>query len=436
MKHTVLMMRYYVIVLVFWGVYSGCSSPNKPINDSGATVLQEIDLAKGINKETSSLLLSDAVSSIDIVKLELTDKSLIGNIRNLIVTENDIFICDYEYSALRFSRNGQFLNAISKIGQGPGEYLYLVDIKVDERDSSVYLHTTRDLMMFDYNGNYKKKYPNINYEDVFISPLGRILFTGNDFFLNNQLATVYPDKDLWTLALVDTSFNITNKFYNPAFFGREALIRERAASPSELNKDQLAEQTPTLVDFYNKEFKMIYYGGDTIYQYDKNQFVPCYSLNMGERPSFEMSHEWLKQGAFFACLWLYRFYETKDYIYFVLGKSEDLYTVRYNKENGEMISTKKKSTIIVSITPYFTHRRFKYEFKLENDLIGGEFKVDYQGNNYWCQVISPSELSEEINIDELEKQEVKDNSKRKAYLDILKQLKEEDNPVLVIATLK
>lgn len=45
-------------------------------------------------------------------------------------------------------------------------------------------------------------------------------------------------------------------------------------------------------------------------------------------------------------------------------------------------------------------------------------------------------LMRQYYIDELEKQEVKDNSKRKAYLDVLKQLKEEDNPVLVIATLK
>lgn len=434
MKHTVLIMRHYVFILVFLLVYSGCSSPNKQVTESDTTVLKDINLAEGINKETSSLLLSDAISNIDIVKLGLTDKSLVGDIQNLIVTDNSIFISDSKSGVLRFSRNGQFLNTIGKQGQGPGEYLYLSDIMVDERNSSVYLHTTKDLLVFDYNGNYKKTY-NINYEDIFISPKGRILFTGNNFFFNNQLPIVFPNKDLWTLASVDSSFNITDTFCNPAFLGRESLIREKAASSVEFNKDQYSE-SPTLVDFYNKEFEMIYYGGDTIYRYDKNQFVPCYSLNMGERPSFEMSHEWLKQEAFFAYLWLYEFYETKDYIYFVLGKSEDLFTVRYNKENGEMVSSKEKSSIKVRKTPYFTHRRFEYDFKLNNDLLGGQFKVDYQGNNYWCQVISPSELSEEINIDELEKQEVKDNSKRKAYLDVLKQLKEEDNPVLVIATLK
>ena len=427
-------MKYYMLFLSF---FVSCINLSKEKDiSSKELILKNIDLINGIKNSVSVLNLSDVSENIDIVKLELTEQSLLGDIENVFITNNDIFIVDYKNGILRFSKEGIFLNRIGRKGQGPSEYLSTPQMIVNEKLSLVYLLTTRGLKVFDYDGKYIKTIPNTLFEDLFFSPNGRILFTGEKFFLNNQLPILFPNKELWTLALVDTSLSVVKKFFNPSFRFYENEIRERAGSGNSLVRDQWTEQTKTHIDFYNDDFRMIYYGGDTIYQYIKNSFSPCYILDLGERPSFEMSHEWLKKAEFFSYLWLYDFYDTKDFFYFVLGKSKNLYTVKYGKKDGELQSLNSKSQIIEMKNPAFIHRRFKYMFELHNDLIGGEFEVDYKTNKYWCDIIYPSDLLKYYNIEDIRNENVKIETSRDDYIKMLMDVKEEDNPILLIATLK
>lgn len=72
----------------------------------------------------SSLSLSEAIEKLDIVPLEMTDQSMLGEIRRIQVTEHDIWIHDFnKFYIYRFSRTGKFLNRIGSIGQAPGEYV-------------------------------------------------------------------------------------------------------------------------------------------------------------------------------------------------------------------------------------------------------------------------------------------------------------------------
>jgi hypothetical protein len=101
------------------------------------------------------------------------------------------------------------------------------------------------------------------------------------------------------------------------------------------------------VDFYDDTFKMCYYGGDTIYEFNKNtkEFLPVYIISLGERPSFEISHQWIKDPIFFNYLWFSNFYDSETYLYLFLGKSDNSYIIRYDKTNGELRSYKSESPI-------------------------------------------------------------------------------------------
>lgn len=433
-------MNRYILHFLFLGVFAFFSCVGQNTSQEGMNSLESnlknINLVDALKESVDLFNLSEVAKKVDVVELELTEHSLVGDIGDIFVGDNDIFVVDYKSGILRFSRDGKFLNAISKMGQGPHEYLSIPQLIVNEKSSLIYLLTTRGVKVFDYEGHYIKSIPNTSYEELFFSPNGKVFFTGKNFFLNNQLPLVFPNKELWTLALIDSTFCIQNKFFNPAFIYYEDEIREKVGAGNKLVRDQWTEQTKTLVDFYHEDLNIIYYGGDTIYRFVDKSLKPCYVLDLGTRPSFEMSHEWLKKMEFFSYLWLYDFYVTNNYLYFVLGESEYLYIVQYNKKNRTMHSYKEKGEIIEMRNPAFTHRRFKYKFKLFNDLIGGEFTVDYKTSKYWCNVLYPFEVLESWDIKAMSEGNVKDSKRKDKYLKILKKMKEEDNPVLVIATLK
>ena len=97
----------------------GCSSNKKqePISKSGVPV---INLSEDVST-VPSLLLSESAEKLEIVSLEMTDQSMLGEIRRIQVTDHNIWI-DHgrEFYIYRFSRSGKFLNKIGSIGQEIG----------------------------------------------------------------------------------------------------------------------------------------------------------------------------------------------------------------------------------------------------------------------------------------------------------------------------
>ena len=71
----------------------GCSSNMKqePISKSGIPV---INLSEDVST-VPSLLLSESAEKLEIVPLEMTDQSMLGEIRRIQVTEHDIWIHDF-----------------------------------------------------------------------------------------------------------------------------------------------------------------------------------------------------------------------------------------------------------------------------------------------------------------------------------------------------
>lgn len=106
-------MKHMFLLLIGVFVLLGCSSNKKqePISKSGIPV---INLSEDVST-VPSLLLSEAASKVDIVPLEVTDESLLGEIYHLQITENDIWVHHYKDKCIcRFSRSGKFLNKVGK----------------------------------------------------------------------------------------------------------------------------------------------------------------------------------------------------------------------------------------------------------------------------------------------------------------------------------
>ena len=421
----------------------GCSSNKKqePISKSGVPV---INLSEDVST-VPSLLLSEAAEKLEIVPLEMTDESVLSDITEMQVTDHNIWI-DHgrEFYIYRFSRTGKFLNKIGSIGQGPGEYTTYSTFLVDEDKKEVYIiANTNGVLAYDFEGNFKRKIVDIQMIlQLFSSPYDQYILNNQKFFATQNFGLYRPiDKDsLWSFVSLGDDFQKKKYFKNPAHVGREEQIIANRA-----NMDRMVNywrEYLTSMDTYNAQLTLKYPDTDTIYCYDDatNQLLPQYAIFTDEeKGDYEATHLWFKDRKAFDYFSIFSYYPTKDFIYLVGSKGEEVYTYCYNKKDGSVRLQKRQSAITERDVPWFSFplRQMKRDFVLDNDLGGGDFTVDSRSSGkYWIDVLDSSDNENWIDIDQIKSSTVIDESKKKELIQVLENVTEDSNPILLIATLK
>ena len=421
----------------------GCSSNKKqePISKSGVPV---INLSEDVST-VPSLLLSEAAEKLEIVPLEMTDESVLSDITEMQVTDHNIWI-DHgrEFYIYRFSRSGKFLNKIGSIGQGPGEYTTYSTFLVDEDKKEVYIiANTNGVLAYDFEGNFKRKIVDIQMIlQLFSSPYDQYILNNQKFFATQNFGLYRPiDKDsLWSFVSLGDDFQKKKYFKNPAHVGREEQIIANRA-----NMDRMVNywrEYLTSMDTYNAQLTLKYPDTDTIYCYDDatNQLSPQYAIFTDEeKGDYEATHLWFKDRKAFDYFSIFSYYPTKDFVYLIGSKGEEVYTYCYNKKDGSVRLQKRQSTITERDVPWFSFplRQMKRDFVLDNDLGGGDFTVDSRSSGkYWIDILEPSGDENWIDIDQIKSSTVIDESKKKELIQVLENVTEDSNPILLIATLK
>ena len=435
------MMKCILLLLTI--ALLGCSSNKKqePISKSGVPV---INLSEDVST-VPSLLLSESAEKLEIVSLEMTDQSMLGEIRRIQVTDHNIWI-DHgrEFYIYRFSRSGKFLNKIGSIGQGPGEYTNYSTFLVDEDKKEVYIiANTNGVLAYDFEGNFKRKIVDIQtILQLFSSVYDQYILNNQKFFATQNFALYRPiDKDsLWSFVSLGDDFQKKKYFKNPAHVGKEELIIANRA-----NMDRMVNywrEYLTSMDTYNAQLTLKYPDTDTIYCYDDatNQLLPQYAIFTDEeKGDYEATHLWFKDRKSFDYFSIFSYYPTKDFVYLIGSKGEEVYTYCYNKKDGSVRLQKRQSAITERDVPWFSFplRQMKRDFVLDNDLGGGDFTVDSRSSGkYWIDVLDSSDNENWIDIDQIKSSTVIDESKKKELIQVLENVTEDSNPILLIATLK
>ncbi len=436
-------MKHMSLLLIGVFVLLGCSSNKKqePISKSGIPV---INLSEDVST-VPSLLLSEAAEKLEIVSLEMTDESVLSDITEMQVTDHNIWI-DHgrEFYIYRFSRTGKFLNKIGSIGQGPGEYTTYSTFLVDEDKKEVYIiANTNGVLAYDFEGNFKRKIIDIQMVlQLFSSPYDQYILNNQKFFATQNFGLYRPiDKDsLWSFVSLGDDFQKKKYFKNPAHVGKEELIIANRA-----NMDRMVNywrEYLTSMDTYNGQLTLKYPDTDTIYCYDDatNQLLPQYAIFTDEeKGDYEATHLWFKDRKSFDYFSIFSYYPTKDFIYLIGSKGEEVYTYCYNKKDGSVRLQKRQSAITERDVPWFSFplRQMKRDFVLDNDLGGGDFTVDSRSSGkYWIDILEPSGDENWIDIDQIKSSTVIDESKKKELIQVLESATEDSNPILMIATLK
>lgn len=441
----IVFMKNCFLLIAIASFLLGCSGNKKEntLQDEEGTPV--INLSSDNVSKVALLPLSEAAAKVEIVSLEVTDESLIGEITKMKVTDSDIWVKHYKDNhVLRFSRSGKFLNKVGKVGQGPEEYIRMADFFVDENTKEVYIQTTIvGVKVYDYEGNYKRTAAKTSPDDVFMTMYFQFALYDNKFFIAQNLAFINkptPKDSVWSFAWVDSTYQKKKIFKNPAHIGREEEIMKNGINFQQFVNYWL--EPFTSIDTYGNQLTLKYPDTDTIYRYDSpaNELVPQYIISTHEeKGDYGATHVWFRERSAFDYFSIYSYYPSKDNIYLLCSKGETIYTYCYDKQTGKVKVKERKSEITERMLGNHTLRRLegaKY-FILDNDLCGGSFHVDYRSQGkYWIDVLVPNSEDNWIDVDELKVSNVKDVSLKAKFIHILENVEEESNPILVIAILK
>ena len=147
--------RFLILIFLLMIPLSGIGQKNIPsIKKNHTKDVYNIDVYTAYQAK-QPLLISQIADDIEFIPLETTVESLLdNNLRDITITEKDIFLFDYN-KGYRFDRRGKFLNSIGSKGQGPDEFVRPMRMAVDTINRWIYFYDyTRNIVKYDYNGKH------------------------------------------------------------------------------------------------------------------------------------------------------------------------------------------------------------------------------------------------------------------------------------------
>jgi len=122
--------------------------------------------------QNALLLLSEIAEELAAIELELTDESVVNidQIERVIISKEYFIIAELS-KILIFNKYGKFIRSIASKGLGPGEYNYIHNIAMDEKNKRLFIlaNSPSKIMCYDFDGNFLKSKahpPMIFFEDI------------------------------------------------------------------------------------------------------------------------------------------------------------------------------------------------------------------------------------------------------------------------------
>lgn len=386
---------------------------NETIPPSDSTVI--IDIERDFKKE-KEFRLSEIADDIQYVKLEKTPASLVGGgIPLWYITKAYIFV--YSSSRLlQFYRNGKFIRHIGSGGRGPGEYLGIRGIVLNELNNTIYVKTNYSSKVLKYNvitGEFLGDFP-VN------SDLGSSMVSGSFQII---------DKDIFIeLSHPMTQFDSAYAIFEIFNHRGEVLVRKKSSlfSIQVDNKNRERKETGfTQIWYYDGNLRLFEDLNDTIYNIKYDQLQPVYIFHLGKyKGSFEeMTTNHVINTMNF--IRLFGFWETPTFIFFHFSYNGEFRTGRFdkiNKEFSQLIQTSDQSNNMI------------------NDIDGGipfwpYYPVE-QIDDEWIYCLDAIDLKQQLTTEWLVNSNAKYPEKKEQLKLFLDKLTNDDNPVIMTVKLK
>jgi hypothetical protein len=140
-------------------VISGCHQRNSKHNQK---LFTSIPVKPGTSIDTN---LSAFASSIEYVKLETRPDCLVGSISRFVIYKDRIYLWDGRSKAtiFCFDIKGKFIYKIQRIGKGPGEYVGVMDMYLDDKKEQIVIFDASQakLLKYSIDGQFVEEVPHI-----------------------------------------------------------------------------------------------------------------------------------------------------------------------------------------------------------------------------------------------------------------------------------
>lgn len=352
--------------------------------------------------KTTQVRLSE-LGFIDIryVPLETTDKSIINKI-NEIEVGSGFFIIKYFNDIQKFDLSGFFINKIGIEGRGPGEFIIAHDVEIDTLKHQIYIVD-----------GWVKKFNVYTEDGVFIRTFQSPFNTINFEIIDNQIlcySTNYIGNIESSYNLIDTNGRLLKAYPNK--YPWQYKVQQGTAGFEE----------NLFYKFNNRIFKKEIYC-DTVFMFEKGSFLPYIVINHGDnllttQARSEFNPEFLLENY----ISQKKLFEFGDYLYyeFAIG-------LMHNKRYSLIGSKRTGLEYLISADQGFI-----------NDLDCGPniLPKAIEDENTVIAWVNALQLKKHVATDEFKSSIPKYPEKKKELEKLVNSLKETDNPVLVLVSLK
>ena len=197
---------YFYITLISSLFFVSCSASNE-VEDK-LSEAKEIKLVSA--KADKTMPLSELFEIEAYIPLETRDDVFIGEISQLIVANNTIWILDNMVEqVLGFSEEGKLITVINQKGEGPGQYLRISDVSVTDNAIYVYDAWSGKMLGFDWNGGLiSEKRGNLSASHFETLDEGSFVFY-HDYSANGWKEESEPH---YNLTFIDENLKIKSQF--------------------------------------------------------------------------------------------------------------------------------------------------------------------------------------------------------------------------------
>ena len=434
MRNITLSIIYTAGILLLFSCSGGTNSGGKSVIDIESTV------GKGAVYNASEF-----IKSIKYVPLETTPNSMVGNIIDIIVNNNKIYVRDDENVIKIFDLNGRYLHTFDRQGRGPEEYTSFIDFEMTP-DGHIYIASMNEGIV-EYGPDLKfirkitpDKGQDAGFIDLIIVKKG--VFASNIFSFNINIGL----KTLWKIYddSLNTLFLLNDEPIPIQLPGSGSGEVRAVGTTSRMNHHQSY--------MFNNDFIMFNPENDTIFNIDyENNYLKSdrYIINYGK---YRYSEK-IESGSEIEAISLNSLIEADNYLYLAFDfrklapepfERETSMNRAFSSSNASSGSATTTTTISIgagggggtNTTVNAIYNKRSGELSLLNQPIPRTLGLKNNINNgatFWPKSITEKQeliswhnaldlitLAEEGKIDQ----------------SIVANLKEDDNPVVVIAVPK
>jgi len=300
-------------------IAAACNTGKSDKGAGSAALPYMIDLESGIGNP-EPVLLSTLTREVEYVPLETDTACMLRRISNLELCDSFIVVSDGT-KLLMFDREGSFLKPVGSVGRGPEEYTYVRSFFVDNNSREIYLLSMGKVMVFGFDGKYKRSFKaNFRPSQVISKDDNSLMF-----HLFN-LSGPSPDT-AWSWYITDRQGVIISRMLNH---------HRRVSQPGLIVPD-----SPLYL--YDNSAHFMEFGNDTLYCFNKQRMEPYAIFNAGKlkmETDLHLTPETIKEvsdrieGNF----WIKEIRENDDFLFVNLawGLSDSVSYCIYDKANSRL----------------------------------------------------------------------------------------------------